>query len=179
MNYRNLAIAAAIGFGAAAAQASDWTLTLHDFDHVFTNYDTGQTIDYGIQTISADVNADDVNHDGTLDLSEVNYMIFDNGVAFSNYIDPSTGQYVHQDIFTFSYGPAGLDIYANSDHEFLQVTPAGYAIFGDSAPFSSDLYQQAAGSYVTMTAVPEPASTTLLALGLAALALRARRGKRA
>lgn len=173
MNFRHIAVAAAMALGSVTAQASVWTLTAQDFDHVYDNYDTGVHIDYGPTTTVGSFDGEDSNGDGMIDLSEIREIFLNGAVWVNGY---SGGQLVHQDIFSFSYKPGALSFYASSGHDFAQFDTSASSSFGTGAPFFSDVYQSTASSQVLVSpvAVPEPASASLLALGLAALVARRR-----
>ena len=170
MDMRHVLLAAAVGFGANAAHADGWNLTLQDFDHVLVDIN-GVRTDFGPATLGGSFAGVDLNHDGTIDLNEVSFVTFD-GVTYTN--SPSV-----QMIYAFSYGPAGLTISADYDHDWLRVQP-GWANYDLSSPARNEQYLQTAASEVLVapsSVVPEPASALLLAAGLGMLALVALRGR--
>lgn len=146
---------AACALAGSAAHADQWNFVFHDLHHVYEDLTNGQSTDYGHVSLEGFFFADDLNHDGQINLAEVQLVSL-GGTGFSK---------ADGEIASFSYGGGNA----------LSITAYGYRAGLSTAGGLSystggynDNYWVDATSFITVTAapVPEASSFTLLLAGL-------------
>lgn len=150
--------AAACVLVSSAAHANRWNFVFHDLHHVYEDLTTEEVTDYGYLSLDGYFIADDLNHDGQINLSEVQLVSL-GGTDFAK----SGGE-----ITAFSY----------SGGNALSVTAYGYrTVLSDTGGLSYgsggfvDSFRINANSFITVSAapVPELSSASLLGAGLIAI----------
>lgn len=158
------ALAVVLGLAAPSVRAEQWDFTFHNLHHVYYDLNSPDVVDYGYVSLPGSFTAIDLNHDQTIDVSEVSLVSF-LGVDYINERN-SSGGWSRQDISVFSY-----------DGTTLKITAEGYrASFSTSggAGFYSGGYNDTYGvgptTTMTVQAVPEPAMFLLWSMGLLGIA---------
>jgi len=155
----------------SAAHADRWNLVFHDLHHVYTDLSNGgEETDYGYVSLDGYFLADDFNHDGQINFSEVSMV----SLGGNNFIK-SAGE-----IATFSY-TGGNAVSFNAYGYRVTLSTSGGLVYGSGGYI--DDFGVDAKSFITVTAapVPEASSFTLFLAGLLSIgslsAMRRLRGR--
>lgn len=139
----------------AAAHADRWNFVFHDLHNVYTDLTNGAVTDYGFVSLHGFFLADDFNHDGLINLSEVQLVSL-GGTDFNK----AAGE-----IASFSYGGGNLLSLTAYGYR-VDLSTAGGLTYGSGGYI--DAYSVNARSYITVVAapVPEVSTSILLIAGL-------------